>query len=248
MSKNCEPLSLCQLGFFSSAPIKTYSNTRHKPYLQIILLTAASCLQPFPSCHMDSQSQFLLVFFSSAPLKTYPKTHLNPYLYIILLTAASRFQLFPSCHMDGPSQFLLVFLSSAPPKTYPKTCHKPYIHIILLTSCHMDGRSQFLLVFLSLAPLKTYPKTCHKPYLHIILLTAASCCQPFSAVSQLPYGWSDTILFGIFELSTLKNLPKDTSQALSTHNTHVCRQPLPAVFRRFPAAIWMVGHNSFWYF
>ena len=109
--------------------------------------------------------------------------------------------------------------------------------------------------------------------------------QPFSATSQLPYRWSDTILIGILELSTSKNLPKDMSQALSTRYTPGCCQPFPCchmdgwtqfslVFlssaplktypttchkpylevilltaaSRFPAAIWMVGHNSYWYF
>ena len=107
-------------------------------------------------------------------------------------------------------------MSQALSTRYTPGCCQPF------PCCHMDGWTQFSLVFLSSAPLKTYPTTCHKPYLEVILLTA---------VSQLPYGWLDTILIGIFELSTPRNIPKDTSQALSTHlflTTTSHFQPFPS--------------------
>ena len=50
-----------------------------------------------------------------------------------------------------------------------------------------------------------------------------------AAVTQLPYGWAPTIFESIFELSTHKNLPLDTTQALSTHHTLGHSQPFPLV-------------------
>ena len=73
----------------------------------------------------------------------------------------------------------------------------------LFPSCHIDVQSQLLLIFLSSAPLKTYSKKA------LSTNNTLDHHQLFSAVSKLPYGWSITILIGIFELSTPKNLLKE---------------------------------------
>ena len=63
-----------------------------------------------------------------------------------------------------------------------------------------------------------------------------------AAVTQLPHGWAATIFGSIFELSTHKNLPLDTSQALSTHST-LGHSQLSSSY--YSTATW-IGHHYFW--